>query len=282
MDQLTNLSSYSSSEGDEERLTSTSSDDKTLALLSSDLTLAETESTSPTNREGHTDLSVCLKKNSKSKLSKRLVMEKIHVHNASRKPYKVVLPRVPPTDIRKQYGLMFLNAINHADAQFIDLFFRKFSSRSICLEIGHQPSPLEKLQTHFFQNPNDVVRSFEGLTVSVPDRVLTMKRAVLITRSNTFKTEIIVDFKVVGTKIFDIDPLQMAAVIESMKDKMGAIENIRKEDVLKIMAESFTPPTPRPLEQEGRYVITINDYRESCKIDKILFQTRPCRDSTLP
>lgn len=185
---------------------------------------------------------------------------------------------------------MFFNLMLNADSDFIPLFFQRYTSCNTLVESILLPRPssnpritrghvarFEQPLTQTFTKFLDIVRFFEGLALSIPDRVLTMKNAVVITRSNSFKTEVVVDFRIQGTKIFDVDPAEMAALLESMKEKMGGIENIRSEDLAIIMKDLFTP-NPKPMVADGRYILTINDYRESCKIDKIVLQSCPIHD----
>ncbi len=235
------------------------------------------------------DFTFCLKKNSKKKLCKRLVMQKIHVHNASSKPYKVVVPRVLATDIRKHYATMFFNLLNNADADLIALFFQKFTNCNTVVQNVLLPRPEENkrqtLQNPDFDQPlmqdfttfHDITKFFEAMLLSVPDRVVTMKTAHVITRSNSFKTEIVVTFRCVGHKVFDLDPAELAALFEGMKQQLGGAENISEEHMATMMKEAFSP-TPVPLVADGRYVLIVNDYRESNKIDKIIFESRPLKD----
>eukprot|EP01040_Poterioochromonas_malhamensis_P013424 gene13424-14764_t len=235
------------------------------------------------------DFTLCFKKNSKKKLCKRVVMQKFHVNNASSKPYKVVVPRVLATDIRKHYSTMFFNLLNNADADLIALFFQKFTNCNTVVQNVLLPRPKENkrqtLQNPAFDQPltqdfttfHDITKFLEAMLLSIPDRVLTMKTAHVITRSNSFKTEIVVTLRCVAHKVFDLDPAELAAMLESMKQQLGGAENISEEHMITMMKGAFSP-TPIPAVVEGRYVLIVNDYRESNKIDKIILETRPIKD----
>jgi hypothetical protein len=188
---------------------------------------------------------------------------------------------------------MFINMLNTCDIDLIELFFRKYSiprgtTTSKCIDFGlkevttitHKIYDLKQekkenkiknegeslTQNVSFDCLNDVINFIILMTNLSPDRYVEMKRSEVITRSDSFKTEINVYFHVHGTRISHWTPIEVGKFLFSLKDR----HVMSREELV----EEFQFSMPRmktfvPLHVEGKFTLNIDNSRQDLRISNI-------------
>lgn len=113
---------------------------------------------------------------------------------------------------------------------------------------------------------NDVINFIILMTNLSPDRYIEMKRSEIITRSDSFKTEINVYFHVHGTRISHWTPIEVGKFLFSLKDR-----HVMSRELL---VKEFQAAMPRmksfvPLHVEGKFTLNIDNSRQDLRISNI-------------
>eukprot|EP01040_Poterioochromonas_malhamensis_P008057 gene8057-8708_t len=120
----------------------------------------------------------------------------------------------------------------------------------------------------FLEALNDMINYEILLHLLCPDRIVTMKSAKVITKSNTFQTEIQIFYEIRATRTKGWTPIETASFLKTLKQ--AGIKYTREE-----MIERFEESTPLlsetvPLHVEGRLTLLIDDYRKDLRINNII------------
>lgn len=223
---------------------------------------------------------------------KRSLTEIDHINNISKDPTKVRLPRVLKSDIRKKYPIMLINMMNCGNFDLIELFYKKYTN--------HSTSFLKKVQTinddtlppttpdswnrHLSLTPtnrgtreedilldalNDMIYYEILLYLLCPDRIITMKHANVITKSNTFQTEIHIFVELRATFAKRWTHLEAAKFLKTLKQT--GITHTREEMIEKFEASAPLLSELVPLHAEGKVTLLIDDFRNDLRINNIKY-----------
>jgi hypothetical protein len=117
----------------------------------------------------------------------------------------IAMPRIVKTDIRRRYSFMFANVLNSYDCHLIDSFIQRFSEPSISFEK---------------ENMHDTSVALSGTTMlstyfclsqqMSPDKVVRITDTQIKQRSDRTGSELVSNFDVSLTKIYDVHPTLIA------------------------------------------------------------------------
>ncbi len=212
-----------------------------------------------------------LKKNSKTKLSKKLLIEKYQINNISKKPYKIIVPRMIDTDIRKQYPIMWMNMINGGDMSGISLFLYKFTTRSC----SYEALSLTTRDRLLIEDIHQLVTYFEAMHTLFPDHTCKFYGAEIKTRSDTFQSIIHIYFRFYGSRVYEL-PIQYVG--ETVVDAFDhtIVDNSAFISGSEIVEKMRPTPLrdPAPLILDMKVSLVIEDPRIQAKITSIRSESR--------
>ncbi len=220
------------------------------------------------------------KKNSKTKLSKKLLIEKCHINNISKKPYKIIVPRLIESDIRKQYPIMFINVLNSSNIDALSFFMYKYTHRGCTYQSICRAANTRIKESFMIDNIHQLVTFYDTLHHIVPDHTYHLLSAEVKTRSDTFTSMIYIDFQINGTKMYDLTPSSAHDIALSSsvcKSSSNSSLSLTCED--SVATSSSSPRedrsasfggilskeaycAPRPLKLEGRLTLVVEDPRQ--------------------
>ncbi len=223
------------------------------------------------------------KRSSNSK--KRSFSQIMHVNNISKDPTKIRLPKMLKNDIRRQYPIMFVNMLNSGDLDLIELFFKTYTTAQseFSKYIHIDPLPGNTLAVQDLKEIreredlislhalNDVINFVILLLLLSPDRIIQMKRSEIITRSDSFRTEINIYFELKGTRISNWTPIEVGRFLLSLKER----HSLTRQELI----EQFHASLPRmttliPLHVDGQFTLNIDNGREDLRISNVLRRER--------
>lgn len=213
-----------------------------------------------------------------------------HIHNISKKPNEIRLPRIPKEDIRKQYPTMFLNIMNSMDFDLIASFYEECCSDNIQFrrEVVSSVDHSRVIQSCVVRGVEEIVLLLRVVNLIYPDRIFRAIEAPrIITKSDTFRTEIIIDYSLTGHLIFNTDVIQAMNFILVFQEQYLKRQRLNptvsfcpmnSEGYLKEFETSFFQrfsllPSPEVSELQGQFFIMINNVYESEEIDEITMRS---------
>ncbi len=224
---------------------------------------------------------------------KRSFAEIDHINNISKDPTKVRLPRVLKSDIRKKYPIMLINMMNCGNLDLIELFYKKYTNDSTSFLKKVQtidddtlpPTTPDSWNQHhslttptnrsamaediLFEALNDMIYYEILLYLLCPDRIITMKHANVITKSNSFQTEIHIFVEMRATFTKRWTHLDAAKFLKSLR--LTGISHTREEMIEKFEASAPLLCEVVPLHAEGKITLLIDDFRNDLRINNIKY-----------
>lgn len=221
---------------------------------------------------------------------KRSFSQIAHINNISKDPKKIRLPRVLNSDIRKKYPLMFINMLNMCDIGLIELFFKKYTMRSTALSkyihfgplAGNTPQIMDdpvkdkikkEIQQPFvlkdvcLESLEDVTNFVILLALLSPDRIFKIKRSEVITRSDTYKTEVNIYFELCGTRVSHWTSIEVGEFLLSLRERH---QISRQELIEQFYASLPRLKVPGPFASEGKFTLNIENGRDDLRITNII------------
>eukprot|EP01040_Poterioochromonas_malhamensis_P007686 gene7686-8301_t len=128
-----------------------------------------------------------------------------------------------------------------------------------------------------FQHISDICNYLFHASLSIPDRTYQILNCEIFTRSDSFETKIVVDYRMTGTKTYQSNPHSAGVFIQSLSESLARKERRSEGDEESLLAQLFYEKTariesPRPMLSEGKMILIVENYRESMKINKIIFE----------
>lgn len=272
----------------------------------------------PLNEEPVEALDDSARSDAKATRKKRSPAQTIHVLNLSNDPSKVRLPRIPAEDLRRKYPTMLMNVLNSMDLEKLVDFFQTFAHDQTILkrQVLSSSEPFREIQSYSFYGTRDLLLYLHLLNVQGPDRVIQMKGdASIITRSDTFRTEIVFDFSVHSSYLYQIEPSWIAFFFLEANEKIKQLKRERlllEADDLQSCADLFTEQLqiadesasqrfvkelkscvseleklfketfprleePREITFDGKMILIVNNIYEQEQIDEIIMQSHGLR-----
>lgn len=142
----------------------------------------------------------------------------IHFNNISTNPYKIKIPKVPSDDIRRKYPIMFLNITNSLDASMMYPFFQHFTHPNTVFwrQVLNPQQPDREIERLGFYGPDEIFSYMFALALVAPDRVLRMTNASIITKSDSYRTEIVLEGDGDATWPYETDPVKAGHFLLSL------------------------------------------------------------------
>eukprot|EP01040_Poterioochromonas_malhamensis_P008056 gene8056-8707_t len=119
----------------------------------------------------------------------------------------------------------------------------------------------------FLEAVNDMINYEILLHLLCPDRIVALKDAKIITKSNTFQTEINVFFEIHATRTKGWTPIETASFLKTLKQT--GIKYTREEMIERFEESIPLLPETVPLHVEGKFTLLIDDYRKDLRINSI-------------
>lgn len=215
----------------------------------------------------------------KRKYCKLIRSQMVHVNNISSDPYKVRLPKIPSSDIRRMYPLMFLNTMNLMDVSVMRSFFERCTHPDSVLkrQIMSRDGLGRELERLSFYGSQDMFSYSFVLAMLCPDRVLQLTRdPIIITRSDNYRTEIVLEGDTYATWPYDTDPVKAGHYLlsllnrtqsqlreESADSAISSLERMFKQHHLRLAK------CPIKVKISGKITLVINNIHERAELDEI-------------
>ena len=222
------------------------------------------------NRKSHGDL----------KGMKKSEFKAFHFHNVSRNCLEVKLPRIPKSDIRRDYPFMLINVLNTMDTLLLRDFLSSFTHSKTILKrrIMSQRLPACETQSISFYGTEDIFYFIFVMGLLGPDRVFQLNNCSIVTRSTTYRTEIIIECTVDVHFLYDASAAQIAEFLTSTNASRGLNCSPKQllsscQQVEETLQRRFTL-FPLPLKYTGARKITLvidNIYQQE-ELDAILIE----------
>lgn len=207
----------------------------------------------------------------------------IHINNRSNDPYKIKVPKLSNHDIKRKLPDMILNILNSLDSILIKSFFHTFTHsdtflRRQIMSVSHRERELERIT---FYGPSEISDFIFASALISPDRILMMTNSTFITRSDSFRTEIIIDLSIEGTWPYDTNPMKVGHFLRNLYciDQTSNITTTSDDNcndnginVEKILHEHHLHRLPLPIRIYGEGKITLI-VSEKDEIDEITYVT---------
>ena len=203
-----------------------------------------------------------------------------HVLNISKDPSVVKLPRVPKDDIRRKYPIMLMNTLNGMDLPKLYHFISLFTHPQTLLkrQTMSPRDPSLETESFSFYGREEIFRYMYVLGLLGPDRVFKLNHCSIITRSTTYRTEIVLDCTIEVNYLYGTDAskageflrnfhIQQHAKLQSCMDP----QEIQKLD--KTFQQSFpqlTQPLPRSFRR--KIILVIDNVYATEELDQILIR----------
>jgi hypothetical protein len=176
------------------------------------------------------------------------------------KNQSVSMPRIVKTDIRRRYSFMFANVLNSYDCNLIDSFIQKFSEPSVSFEKENM------YDTSVALSGTTLLSTYFCLSQQMsPDKVVRITDTQIKQRSDRTGSELVSNFDVSLTKIFDVHPTLIAdSVLCQFQDL--SLENKKKKNTVVIESERSGRSESSNTSSEGRErktVVIKSDFFES-------------------
>eukprot|EP01040_Poterioochromonas_malhamensis_P011567 gene11567-12616_t len=242
-----------------------------------DIEIDEDEHQEQQNKQHHSEQQLLFKK--KRRYVKLKDSQLIHINNISNDRYKIKVPKLSNHDIKRKLPCMILNTLNSLDSILIKSFFHTFTHsdtflRRQIMSISHRERELERIT---FYGPSEISDFMFASALICPDRILTMMNSTFITRSDSFRTEIIIDLSIEGTWPYDTNPMKVGHFLRNLY----CIDNTTTSDdndndnginVEKILHQHHLHRLSLPIRIYGEGKITLI-VSEKDEIDEITFAT---------
>ncbi len=227
---------------------------------------------------------------------------KFQVNNISKNEKFIRIPKLLRTDIRKKYPIMILNVLNGCNYRNIFDFLRLFCDDNVKMAWN---------MTHCNTSPNfelslsttssKCVAAFDRITpvvnylffcgLLVPDRIHEMIQSEIFTRSDSLETRIEIYYRMSGTLTYQCFHPQVAEIIQSYHRSSSPISSESFSDDGEDCSQSIVPydnefslyklfyqqierkEVPISISSNGKVTLIIDNYRESMKINNILFES---------
>lgn len=123
-----------------------------------------------------------------------------------------VLPRIVKSDLRRKFGLMFMNVMNSMDFTMLDSFFRKFFIPSASLIKTPHDDSVMGCSVHL-QSTNLLIAYFGLILQLSPDKILRLGEMKIRQRADASGSELVANFQLRLTKLHDTAPTKMAEYV---------------------------------------------------------------------
>mmetsp|Transcript_13811 Transcript_13811/g.15000 ORF Transcript_13811/g.15000 Transcript_13811/m.15000 type:complete len:283 (+) Transcript_13811:13-861(+) len=212
-----------------------------------------------------------------------------HINNASANPYRIRIPKVPSEDIRRKYPIMIMNTLNSLDTSLMHAFFHQFTHPESALQrqVFNANEPDQEIQRISFYGADNIFSYMFATTLINTDRVLRAHDIKIITRSDTFRTEIVIDGEGSATWIYDTDPIKIGhflqyIFLETTQELKRPCSDISGLERLYNRQHLRLAKKPIQINGKGRITLVINDIRERQTIDEIYFASYGVPQSAIP
>jgi hypothetical protein len=156
------------------------------------------------------------------------------------------MPRIVKTDIRRRYSFMFANVLNSYDCNLIDSFIQRFSEPSVSFEKENM------YDTSVALSGTTLLSTYFCLSQQMsPDKVVRITDTQIKQRSDRTGSELVSNFDVSLTKIFDVHPTLIAdSVLCQFQDL--SLENKKKKNTVVMDSERSERSESSNTSSEGR------------------------------
>lgn len=213
----------------------------------------------------------------------------VHINNISNNPYRVRIPKVPSDDIRRKYPMMIINTLNSLDATLMHSFFQQFTHPESALykQILSKDEPEQEVERLSFYGADDIFSYMFAVSLITPDRAIRICNTKIITRSDTFRTEIILEGEATGTWPYDTDPIKVGHFLQYIfnqtsqeckrpNNDVSRLERLYNQHHLRLAK------TPLRMYAKGKITLVINNIYERQELDEIYYSTYGIYGSATP
>lgn len=134
-------------------------------------------------------------------------------------PYyiKNPFPRILKRDPRRIFGQMYLNVVNSGDSNLLVKFMRRFFQLDAQYQRFHQEGPIlvQSNDIPIIEGRESIMLFLASHLETAPDMVAISKAGSIRQRLNSDYSEVLIDVKMEGTRLYLIDMHQLKELIES-------------------------------------------------------------------
>eukprot|EP01040_Poterioochromonas_malhamensis_P014243 gene14243-15749_t len=158
---------------------------------------------------------------------------------------------------------------NHPEPPSLSSSSSSASSSQICMVEG-------KNCLIQFQHVSDICNYILHSSLTIPDCTYKIVNCEIFTRSDSFETKIVIDYRMTGTKTYHSNPHTAGLFVQSFSESLRKERKSEKDEESSLVQSFYQNvariESPRPMLSEGKIILSVENYRESMKINKIVFE----------
>lgn len=229
---------------------------------------------------------------------------KYHINNISRNKKYLRIPRIVNSDLRKKYPIMLINVLNSCNYHLMKEFFYyvtdintsatwNFTRYRPDQKHSNHPEPPSLSSSSLssssqicmvegkncliqFQHVSDICNYILHSSLTIPDCTYKIVNCEIFTRSDSFETKIVIDYRMTGTKTYHSNPHTAGLFVQSFSESLRKERKSEKDEESSLVQSFYQNvariESPRPMLSEGKIILSVENYRESMKINKIVFE----------